>query len=60
MLDFIMDIAGLIWTWIFWIFIILLVIYLAMDRVARYAGCSNLFDKYIEMVIDWIRDAFRD
>ena len=60
MVDFIMNIAGLIWQWIFWLFIILLVIYLAMDRVARYAGCGNLFDKYIEMLIDWIRDAFRD
>ena len=31
--------------------IILLVIYLSMDRIARYAGCSNLFDKCIEMVV---------
>ena len=60
MLDFIMDIAGLIWQWLFWAFIILLVIYLSMDRIARYAGCSNFFDKYIEMVMDWIRDAFRN
>jgi len=60
MLDFISDIAGLIWQWLFWAFVILLVIYLAMDRVARYTGCRNLFDKYIEMVLDWIRDAFRD
>ena len=60
MLDFIMNIAELIWQWIFWIFIILLVIYLSMDRIARYAGCGNLFDKYIEMVVEWIKDAFRD
>ena len=60
MLDFIMNIAELIWTWLFWTFVILLVIYLTMDRVARHLGCGNLFDKYIEMVIDWIRDAFRD
>ena len=60
MLDFIMNIAGVIWQWIFWAFIILVVIYLCMDRIARYAGCRNLFDKSIEMVVDWIRDAFRD
>ena len=60
MLDFIMNIAELIWQWLFWTFIILLVIYLSMARIARYAGCSHLFDKYIEMVMDWIRDAFRD
>ena len=60
MIDFIMNIAELIWQWLFWTFIILLIIYLAMDRVARYAGCGNLFGKYIEMVLDWIRDAFRD
>jgi len=60
MVDFLMDIVKLIWQWLFWIFIILLVIYLCMDRVARHLGCGNLFDKYIEMVIDWIRDAFRN
>ena len=60
MLDFIMDIAGLIWQWLFWTFIILLVVYLCMDRIARHLGCGNLFDKYIEMVVDWIQDAFRD
>ncbi len=60
MVDFLMDIVKLIWQWLFWIFIILLVIYLTMDRVARHLGCGNLFDKYIEMVMDWIRDAFRD
>ena len=60
MLDFIMNIAELIWTWLFWTFVLLLVIYLAMDRIARYSGCGNLFDKYIEMVLEWIRDAFRD
>ena len=60
MLDFIMNIAGVIWQWIFWAFVILVVIYLCMDRLARYAGCGNLRDKYIELVIDWIRDAFRD
>ena len=60
MLDFIMDIVKLIWIWIFCFFIILLVAYLSMDRIARHLGCGNLFDKYIEMVIDWIRDTFRD
>ena len=60
MVDFIMDIVGLIWQWLFWTFIILLFLYLSMDKIARHMGCGNLFDKYIEMVIDWIRDAFRD
>ena len=60
MLDFIADIYELIGTWILYTVIVLLVIYLFMDRIARYAGCSNLFDKYIEMVVEWIRDAFRD
>ncbi|MBP5586622.1 MAG: hypothetical protein J6Y92_09750 [Lentisphaeria bacterium] len=60
MLDFIMNIAGLVVMWLLLVFIILLFIYLSMDRIARHMGCGNLFDKYIEMVIDWIRDAFRD
>ena len=60
MLDFIMDIVELIWTWIFVAFLILLFIYLSLDKIARDMGCSNLFNKYIEMVIDWIRDAFHD
>jgi len=60
MVDFIMDIVGLIWQWLFWTFIILLFLYLSMDRVARHMGCDNLFNKYIEMVVEWIRDAFRD
>ena len=60
MIDFIMNIAGLVVMWLLLVFIILLVIYLSMDRIARHMGCRNLFDKYIEMVIDWIRDAFRD
>ena len=60
MLEFIADIYELIGTWILYTVIVLLVIYLFMDRIGRYAGCSNLFDKYIEMVMDWIRDAFRD
>ena len=60
MLDFIANLYELVGTWILYTVILLLVIYLCMDRIARYAGCRNLFDKYIEMVVDWIRDAFRD
>lgn len=60
MLDFIEDIVGLLWTWIFFVFLILLVVYLAMARIAHHFGCGNLLDKYIGMVVEWIRDAFRD
>ena len=60
MLDFIANLYELAGRWILYTVILLLVIYLCMDRIARYAGCGNLFDKYIEMVVDWIRDAFRD
>ena len=58
--DFISDIVGLLWTWIFFAFLILLVVYLSMARIARHFGCGNLFDKYINMVVDWIRDAHHD
>ena len=60
MLDFIANLYELTGRWILYTVILLLVIYLFMDRIARYAGCGNLFDKYIGMVKDWIRDAFRD
>ena len=60
MIGFIMNIVGLIWQWLFWTFIILLFLYLSMDKIARHMGCGNLFNKYIEMVVEWIRDAFRD
>jgi len=59
MLDFIMDIVELVWAWIFVAFFILLIVYFAMDRVARHLGCGNLFDQYIETIVEWIRDAFR-
>ena len=60
MLEFITDIIGLFSRWILYTVILLFVIYLFMGKIARHLGCGNLFDKYIEMVIDWIRDAFRD
>ena len=60
MLDFIMNLIGLFLRWILYSVIILLVIYLFMDRIARHMGCGNLFDKYLEMIVEWIRDAFRD
>ena len=60
MLDFITNIFEVFLLWFFWVFVILLVCYLSMERIARHFGCSNLFNKYIEMVIEWIRDAFRD
>lgn len=60
MLDFIANLYELVGRWILYTVILLLVIYLCMDRIARHMGCGNLFDKYIEMVVDWIRDAFRD
>ena len=60
MLDFIANLYELVGRWILYTVILLLVIYLCMDRIARHMGCGNLFDKYIEMVMDRIRDAFRD
>ena len=59
MLDFIMNIVELVWMWLFVAFFILLFVYLAMDRIARHLGRGNLFDQYIETIVEWIRDAFR-
>ena len=64
MLDFIMDIVGLFLRWILHSVIALsaicLFMYLFMWEVARRFGCRNFFVEYMKLVIDWIRDAFRD
>ena len=40
--------------------IALLVIYLFLHRLMRYFGTRNIIDEYVCMVMEWIRDAFRD
>jgi len=60
MLDFISNISGLLRQWSLYTVIALFIIYVFMYCIARHMGLRSYFDKYIEMVIDWIRDAFRD
>ena len=60
MLDFLSNIFGLLWRWILYTVLVPILIYVFMQRIAWHMGLRSYFDQYIEMVIDWIRDAFRD
>jgi len=60
MLDFIMNLIGLFLRWILYTVIALAFLVFFMRWIARRLGLSSFFDKYIEMVIEWVRDAFRD
>lgn len=60
MLDFIMNLIGLFLRWILYTAIALALLVFFMHWIARRLGLSSFFDKYIEMVIEWVRDAFRD
>ena len=60
MLDFIADIFEVLLLWILSPVIALFLLYLLWWHNARHMGLRCFFDKYIGMVIEWIRDAFRD
>ncbi len=60
MFDFILNLVGLYFRWILYTVVALLVIYLFLHRLMRYFGTRNIIDEYVSMVIEWIRDAFRD
>jgi len=60
MLDFIMNLIGLFVRWILYTVIALALIVLFLHHFARHLGLDSYFDKYLEMVVEWIRDAFRD
>ena len=60
MLDFIMNLFGLFWRWILYTVIALLLIYFFLSFYARRMLLGDLFGKYVDMVWEWIKDAFRD
>ena len=60
MLDFIADIFEVLLLWILCPVIALFLLYLLWWHIARHMGLRCFFDKYIESVVEWIRDAFRD
>ena len=60
MLDFIMNLIGLFWRWIFYTIIALLLIYFFLSFYARRMLLGDLFGKCVDMVWEWIKDAFRD
>lgn len=60
MLDFIMNLFGLFWRWILYTVIALLLIYFFLSFYARRMLLGDLFEKYVDMVWEWIKDAFRD
>ena len=60
MLEFITDIFEVLLLWILCPVVALFLLYLLLWHIARHMGLRCFFDKYIEMVVEWIRDAFRD
>ena len=60
MLDFIMNLIGLFVRWILYTVIALVLLYVFLHHFARQLGLDSCFDKYLEMIVEWIRDAFRD
>ena len=60
MLDFIMNLIGLLVRWILYTAIAFLFIYFFLSFYARRMLLGDLFGKYVDMVWEWIKDAFRD
>ena len=60
MIEFIINLYGFFCRWILYTVIALLVIYLFLHRLTRWFGTRNIIDEYVCMVVEWIRDAFRD
>ena len=60
MLDFIMNLIGLFLRWILYTVIALALLVFFMRWIAWHFRWQSYFDKYLEMIVEWIRDAFRD
>lgn len=60
MIEFIINLYEFFCRWILYTVIALLVIYLFLHRLTRCFGTRNIIDEYVCMVLEWIRDAFRD
>lgn len=60
MIEFIINLYEFVCRWILYAVIALLVIYLFLHRLTRYFGTRNIIDEYVCIVMEWIRDAFRD
>ena len=60
MIEFIINLYEFVCRWILYTVIALLVIYLFLHRLTRWFGTRNIIDEYVCMVVEWIRDAFRD
>lgn len=60
MIEFIIHLYEFFCRWVLYTVIALLVIYLFLHRLTRCFGTRNIIDEYVCMVVEWIRDAFRD
>lgn len=60
MIDFITDIVGLLLRWILYTAVALFLLYFVLRHIAWRMGLRSYFDKYIDAILEWIRDAFRD
>ena len=60
MIEFIINLYEFFCRWVLYAVIALLVIYLFLHRLTRYFGTRNIIDEYVCLVVEWIRDAFRD
>ena len=60
MIEFLTNLYEFFCRWILYTVIALLVIYLFLHRLTRWFGTRNIIDEYVCMVMEWIRDAFRD
>jgi hypothetical protein len=60
MLDFIMNLIGLFLRWILYTAIALALLVFFMRWIVWHFRWQSYFDKYLEMIVEWIRDAFRD
>ena len=59
MLDVIVNFGGLLLRWTMYAIIALVVIIFVMHSIACHMGVECFFDEYIDMLVKWIRDAFR-
>lgn len=60
MFEFILNVLGVILSWILYPVIALVFLYLVMYRIAWHFGCRDHLQNYVSLVSEWIRDAFRD
>ena len=60
MIEFIINLYEFFCLWGLYTVIPLLLIYLFLHRLTRHFGTRNIIDEYVILVMEWIRDVFRD